>query len=160
MSASFEVHELLEADDTFGLGGRMGWYAKGHIEPERFLLAAIEMELDYEGRVPRCSVEDVKHVQWRTVPIAGVPGGRFVEGDGRGAWEATVLEWPGGGWARVECQIVECHEQAKALEFPITMPWSGKSLYLRVCSEHEAEYRQWHAARVAEAVAAAKVGAA
>ena len=159
MSESFDVCELLEADDMYGLGSRMGWYAKGHIDPDAFLLAAVEREIEYDGTVPRCSVSDVKHTYWRTVPIPGVAGGRFVEGEGRGAWPATVLEWP-GGWARAECQIVSCSEQAYPLQFPVEMPWTGQSLYLRTCKEHHREYDEWHRGRVAEKVAEAQAGAA
>jgi hypothetical protein len=156
---SIRLEELLELDDVYGLGSRMGWYAKGHHDPEEFLTVVLATEVAEEGGVPRCSVNDVRHVTWRTVPIAGVPGGRFVEGDGRGAWPATVIEWS-SGWARAECQIVECHKAARPLQFPVRFPWTDQSLYLRVCRTHHAEYEAWHRHRVEEEVAKAKAGGA
>lgn len=91
-----EIEILREAGSDGG--GFMGYYCRGHVDPTAFAWAA-NYYGDHrtgDGYDPRyVRAECVKHVWWRTVPIAGdagemqyVPSG----GPGKGAWAATVCD--------------------------------------------------------------------
>lgn len=93
--SSIEIEDLREA----GLdgGGLMGFYCRGHVDRYLFAKAANDASgarTDWDRRHVRA--EEVHHIWWRTVPIAGEPGmSRFVDAEphSRGAWAATV--WTG-----------------------------------------------------------------
>jgi len=65
-----EILDLREAGEDGG--GQMGWYAKGHHDPEEFvravqLYSGIDSYSDY-----KCARKDgVRQTHWRTVPIRG-----------------------------------------------------------------------------------------
>lgn len=93
-TAQIEVEELREAGEDGG--DLMGYFCRGHASPYAFAEAANRRsgaESPYDSRHVR--PEDVRHVYWRTVPIAGEPGcSRFQDAEpgSRGAWKATVAD--------------------------------------------------------------------
>lgn len=137
------IYEVFDAD----LGGRMGWYTKGHVDKEEFLFAALELQIfECDGIVPACSTEEVKYDRWRIVPLPGSPsGGRFVKGEGRGSFEVTAIEWAGGGWGTHICMISDCNEPAQMRMVPGSLPFG--SIYLRLCSAHMVDYEASKRAR-------------
>lgn len=146
------IYEVCEGSAE--LGGQMGWYTKGHVDKGQFLMAALELEI-FEGDecVPAVCVDDVKHTKWRVVPISGsTSGGRFVEGDGRGAFEVTAIHWPGGGWGTHICMLINCNEVAKNVMVPASLPFGN--IYLRLCPAHMIDYEANKAQRRMEALEA------
>lgn len=75
-------------------GTVLGWYAKGHHDPDAFLDAVEHYEGERRDWPPRPK-NYVRHTRWRNVPLMpthGYCGHRFVEGTGRGAYRVTVFD--------------------------------------------------------------------
>jgi len=86
---SLEVQALLELDG----GSFMGWWSKGHHNPEEFHRAVVDYE---EGVHSVPAVADVKHLWARVLPnrFTDEGGGwlSYCSGPGRGAFPLTELE--------------------------------------------------------------------
>lgn len=105
--SEIEIEELREAGEDGG--DLMGYYCRGHVDAHAFAQAANHYSgaLDsYDIRHARA--DNVRHVWWRTVPIAGEPGQSAyhqAEPKSSGAWPATV------------CTSVEDRERGRANRF-------------------------------------------
>jgi hypothetical protein len=93
-ASEINIEELREAGEDGG--DLMGYFCRGHASRYSFAEAANQHSgavSAYDRRHVR--PEDVRHVWWRTVPIAGEPGcfsfQDAVPGS-RGAWKATVAD--------------------------------------------------------------------
>jgi len=105
MSEKIEIEELREAGEDGG--GLMGYFARGHHNPQEFAQAANAYsgaEWGYDIRY--VDAKDVSQVWYRTVQMEGQPKGtyefRVAQPGVKGAWKATV------------CSSLEIHRTRKA----------------------------------------------
>lgn len=152
------VEELLECDADGEIGARMGWWAKGHHDPGLFLLAAVTRQVEDDGEVCAADLDDVRHLHWRNVPVAGNPGAmRFVEttAGGRGAYPVTVLERR-HGWAGVMCTVRGCVEPGAPMVWPLTVGDDAEVLTfdVRPCNAHVEAYERLRLGRTLHLVRA------
>mgnify|MGYP000903395000 CR=1 FL=1 len=112
-----EIETLREAGSDGG--GFMGYFCRGHADPEAFAWAANYhgdhlSGYDYDWRFVRA--RDVKHVWWRTVPIGGDAGEmQFVPatGPGKGAWAATVADGSMSRYWRDQARRIKDRDQGR-----------------------------------------------
>lgn len=73
-------------------GDCLGWYAKGHHDPEVFV-SAVDDEWGNRDGWPPNPLPYVRHLRWRNVPTNGEACTyMFVEGTGPGSYPVTALE--------------------------------------------------------------------
>ena len=87
MNYTLDIQELREFE-----GGHLGWWSKGHHEPDDFVASIAE--LDWAD----CTVIDrsrIRHEHWRCVPVGpGERGSLFVSAKvgTRGSFPVTAVE--------------------------------------------------------------------